>query len=352
MDALGSSHIAGMGWVTPLGSGLEPVWERWMRGDRAEPKRVTLPGAARSHAVLTVPPQCVESLGRTPRLRRSSAISFYAVAAGLAALENAGLKITPELAARTAVVFATSDGGVQYTRRFYDQIVRQGANAASPLLFPETVYNAPASHLASLLGLDGASYTLVGDASVGVAALHFACQLLDTLDIDHCLVVGAEECDWIICEAYRDWRLARTPFAEGAAALLLGRSGPWRLHTHPGIPFFRRKEVPAALDRVCADLGASGPAQWAVCSASQPFMEAAERAALQRHYPGAAELHPKRTFGEAPGASALIQVVAAALAVQKSGASRAVTPVVGFNQQTGGALVELAGESTGPLGPS
>ena len=81
-------------------------------------------------------------------------------------------------------------------------------------------------------------------------------------------------------------------------------------------------------------------------------MEAAERAALQRHYPGAAELHPKRTFGEAPGASALIQVVAAALAVQKSGATRAVTPVVGFNQQTGGALVELAGESTGPLGPS
>lgn len=352
MDALGSSHIAGMGWVTPLGSGLEPVWERWMRGDHAESKPVALPGAARSHAFLPVPAQCVDFLGRTPRLRRSSAISFYAVAAGLAALENAGLKVTPELAARTAVVFATSDGGVQYTRRFYDQIVRQGATAASPLLFPETVYNAPASHLSSQLGLDGASYTLVGDASVGVAALHFAGQLLDTLDIDYCLVVGAEECDWIICEAYQDWRLARTPFAEGAAAVLLGRSGPWRLRTHPGIPFFRRREVPAALERVCADLATSGPAQWAVCSASQPFMEAAERTALRRHYPGAAELHPKRTFGEAPGASALIQVVAAALAVQKSGAARALTPVVGFNQQIGGAVVELALEAIGPVVPS
>jgi 3-oxoacyl-[acyl-carrier-protein] synthase II len=342
MDALGSSYIAGMGWVTPLGAGLEPVWERWMRGDRVEPKPVTLPGATRSHAFLPVPADCVDFLGRTPRLRRSSPISFYAVAAGLAALENAGLPLTPERAARTAVVFATSDGGVQYTRRFYDQIVRQGANAASPLLFPETVYNAPASHLAAQLGLDGASYTLVGDASVGVAALHFAGQLLDTLDIDHCLVVGAEECDWIICEAYRDWRLARTPYAEGAAAVVLSRSGPWRIRTHPGIPFFRRAEMPAALERVCGDLAASGPAQWAVCSASQPFMETAERAALRRFYPDVAELHPKRVLGEAPGASALIQVVAAAMGVQKGMATRVVTPVIGFNQQTAGVVVELS----------
>jgi hypothetical protein len=63
---------------------------------------------------------------------------------------------------------------------------------------------------------------------------------------------------------------------------------------------------------------------------------------LRRFYPEAAELHPKRVLGEAPGASALIQVVAAALALQKGGETRAVAPVVGFNQQTGGAVVELA----------
>ena len=73
------------------------------------------------------------------------------------------LEVTPEIAARTAVVFAITDGGVLYTRKFYEQIVKQGANSASPLLFPETVYNAPASHLAAQLGIDGASYTLVGD---------------------------------------------------------------------------------------------------------------------------------------------------------------------------------------------
>src|SRR3712207_7831863 len=42
---------------------------------------------------------------------------------------------------------AVSNGGVIYTKRFYHEVVESGAEAASPLLFPETVFNAPASHL-------------------------------------------------------------------------------------------------------------------------------------------------------------------------------------------------------------
>ena len=244
-----SIGIAGLGWVTPLGTGLDEVWAQVRAGVVPEVKTLTNPETGRVHSVIVTPPSAVAHLSRNPRLRRASAISHLAVAAGLAALENAGEKIARE---RTAVVFAICDGGVLYTRKFYEQIARQGANTASPLLFPETVYNAPASHLAALLGIDGASYTLVGDGSVGMSALHFAAELLETSDVEQVVVVGAEECDWILCEAYAAWRLARTPLAEGAAALVLRREGHWRLHTHPGAPFFHRRDAGAALSRVVA----------------------------------------------------------------------------------------------------
>ncbi|MGB8167823.1 MAG: beta-ketoacyl synthase N-terminal-like domain-containing protein [Chthoniobacteraceae bacterium] len=352
------ARILGMGWVTPLGADLATVWQRLAAAEPPEPKVLTNPETGALHSYLAVPPKLVDHLARNPRLRRSSAISYYAVAAGLAALEDAGLTLDAASASRTAVVFAICDGGVIYTRKFYEQIVKQGANAASPLLFPETVYNAPASHLSALLGIDGASYTLVGDNSVGLAALKFAEQLLALSDIDHVIVVGAEEIDWVICEAYRDWRLARTSappradapwkawLGEGAAALVLAREGSIAVEAvHTGVAFQRRADAPGAIDRVLAELATGGDAQRMMSCANGTFADPAEAAAVARHFPTAMQhsLKLKRSLGEAPGASALLQVIAAACECRLGQSERVLVPVMGFNQQASAAIIARAG---------
>src|SRR5205814_8845686 len=107
--------------------------------------------------------------------------------------------------------------------------------SASPLRFAGTVFNAPASDVAAILGIEGVSYTLVGDAAVGVLAIKMASGLLDNEALDCCLVVGAEEADWLLCDGYHKWRLLKSeapiePFhelprgmilSEGAGAVLL-----------------------------------------------------------------------------------------------------------------------------------
>src|SRR5256885_14224761 len=145
--------------------------------------------------------------------------------AGLEALANANVKLDPEKAKRTALVFAVSNGGVIYTKRFYRDIVESGAQSASPLLFPETVFNAPASHLAAILGITGTTYTLVGDGAVGLLALRMAEDLMANEALDHCLIVGTEEVDWLLCDAYRRWRLLRSappiePFGQRRGMIL------------------------------------------------------------------------------------------------------------------------------------
>ena len=80
-----SIGIRGIGWVTPLGTGLEQVWARLMDGETGTIASLASP-QGENHYYFPVPPKTVDHLGRTPRIRRSSAISYYTTAAGLAAL--------------------------------------------------------------------------------------------------------------------------------------------------------------------------------------------------------------------------------------------------------------------------
>jgi 3-oxoacyl-(acyl-carrier-protein) synthase len=344
-----SLSIAGMSWVTPLGSDVGDVWQRLLAGETAPVEILENEQNGARYLVRRVPAKT--PFPAHPRLRRASAISRFAAAAGLAAL--ARVKPAPS---RIALVFAVSNGGVTYTRRFYSEIVASGAQAASPLLFPETVFNAPASHLAAILGINGASYTVVGDGAVGVLALKLAEDLLASDDLDSCLVVGAEEIDPVVCEAYRQWRFLRNPgkpdtgrgmiMSEGAGALLLERSNDGGIGIEqitPGANFFRRSEVLARLKGVIAQL--EDEIGFGVGSANGTFIDRAERAAVGNELP---LYSPKIALGESVGASIFWQLIVAAQAL-KTGTlpgglelpanSRALVLACGLNQQTGGLIL-------------
>ncbi len=371
-----SLAIAGMGWVSPLGSGVTPVWDRLLQGDEGTASEVTGPENSRSYPVFRVPPEATANAPAHPRLRRSSAISRFAVVAGLAALEDAGVTMSAEIAERTALIFAIANGGVIYTKRFYHDVVATGAQAASPLLFPETVFNAPASHLAAILGITGASYTLVGDGAVGILAVKMAEDLMQNEAIDRCLVVGAEEADWLLCDAYRRWRLLRLappvePFAspprgmilsEGAGALLLTREGVTQVdRVASGTNYGRQREVAACLDHVFAELS-NEPVDLVVASANGTFIDAAEAAAARAHCGNAAIYTPKPALGESVGASAIWQIICATRALQtvasppllhapdddrfrpaseRDWKGRAIVSSCGLNQQVAGLRLSL-----------
>jgi len=338
----GTIAISGMGWVTPLGNDLADVWQRIQAGEQAPISEIKGPQTARSYPCIAVPKEATAALNRNPRLRRSSAISFFTTTAALAAMEHAGLKVDETNAERIAIIFAIANGGVVYTRKFYEGIVTQGGGAGSPLLFPETVYNAPASHLAAVLGVNGQTYTLVGDASVGLEAMKYAEQLLLADEADHCIVVGGEELDWVLCEAYREWRLP-LKLAEGAAALVLSREGRWRCAAiHEGVPFAGQNAARTALETVLRDLSQDLPIDAAVVSANGTFIDEIESRELAKFFPLVQRISPKQALGEAPGASALMQTIVAALAAEHQPGKRALVSCLGLNQQAFGLILQAS----------
>jgi 3-oxoacyl-(acyl-carrier-protein) synthase len=150
-------------------------------------------------------------------------------------------------------------------------------------------------------------------------------------DLDRCLVVGAEETDWLLCDAYRKWRLLRPeppiePFArppkgmilsEGAGAVLLTRKGDLALELiHAGGNFAKQSELVRQLDMICGSFPAKAAVDIMLASANGTFVDEAERVTAAKRFPTAALYTVKPALGESVAAGGLWQLICAAQALR------------------------------------
>lgn len=292
--------IAGAGAVTPAGWGIAALKRAMESGlpVPAEPLAHPSGGGFPARAVRRVPAPPVPSpFPVHGRLRRCSAVTRFAAGAVVEAMAGEQAATGP----RTGLIFSLLNGCVNYSARFYGEVLQDPATA-SPLLFPETVFNAPASHLAVLLGCDGPVTTLVGDSANYAVALETAAGWLLDETVDRCLVVGAEEADWLTSEAL-DILEPGAILSEGAAALLLERDGPGPLLESIGPPDVSAQPAGCLL----IDDG-----------------RGEERARHGINWAGPRWL-PQAILGTAPGASAAIGAVLAVMAVRSGEWRRAVS---------------------------
>jgi len=189
------------------------------------------------------------------------------------------------------------------------------------------------------------AYSLVGDSSAFLQGVALGAEWLSENRVDACLVIGAEETNWIIAEALRFVDRTAVP-AAGAGALCLCRDREFSIgaelacitdaHTFTS----GRPKAQAALamrrqldGHSLADLLVDG-------SGNSPRTDAAERAAWD-DWTGA-RLSLKQVFGEGLMAAAAWQCVAACDSVARGKFAAANISLVGPNQQAIGARLRTS----------
>jgi hypothetical protein len=355
--------VAGLGAVSPAGWNVAALRAALDQGEPLPVQSLARPGwdpaacgQAREH--LADPVQSPDSSGKReplrarlvpnppvrpeflahPRLRRASPITHYTAATALEAV--GGLRAQAQTQnLRLGVIVCLQSGCVQYSARFYDETLKDPATA-SPLIFPETVYAAPASHVAALLGNVVLAYSLVGDPAAFLQGAALGAEWLSEKRVDACLVIGAEETHWLTADALR--HLDRSAIiAAGAGALCLCREREFSTgvelaaitDAHTFAARADRAKCALAMRR---QLGAGSSGELLADGAgNHPRADAAERAAWS-DWPGA-RLSPKRILGEGLMAAAAWQCVAACDAVAGGRFAAANVSLVGPNQQAIGA---------------
>jgi 3-oxoacyl-[acyl-carrier-protein] synthase II len=324
--------ITGVGVVSPAGASRSELWRgyteglvtwRWEHGLRVS--RVNLDPAA------FVP---------ASHRRRLDRLSLYALAASRRALDDAKLDIGPHNGDSTGVILGTGVGPVESLEAFGIPVLGNGPGAASPAVFPSTVYNAAAGHIAMLLGTRGPTSTVTAAHAAGAAALSVAGDMLRAGRADALLCVAADALSPLALQVYAAIPLFRSRgarlclLAEGAMAMVLepghaararGARVLGRLCGHAitadaaGIAQWdpRGTGIERAM-RTAMDTAALGAADISAIWANTtglPAVDQPEHAAITRlrGTAGIAIHQPKLVLGEAIGVSAL---QSAALAIQ------------------------------------
>jgi 3-oxoacyl-(acyl-carrier-protein) synthase len=326
--------VRAVGVVSPAGWGIKPFREALTRGEPLATKDLPRPGNEPLRVRQVPPASPRPAFTGHPRLRRTSPIAHYAVSAAMEALGDDAGKVSAGTL-RLGIVYCVLTGCVNYSRRFYDEVLKDPPTA-SPLVFPETVYNSPASHLAALLGTTAINYTLVGDPGTFLQGLVLAADWLADRRVDACLVVGAEEMDWLTASAFQLFD-RKTVFSDGAGALYLQREADQnpiaKLKAVTNSHLFSNSRTRAeAINLARAEL--KGPAQRALlCDGLQGLSRAdrAEQAAWD-DWQGQ-RLSIKTVLGESLMAAAAWQCVAAVDALSAEHYDMANVSVPGTNQQ-------------------
>ena len=325
--------IHGTGAVSPAGWGVAALRDALKKNAPLPAQNLARPGWENPLSVRPVPPPATRPAFMThARLRRASAMAQHTVAAALEALGTDAMRVqTGEL--RLGIIVCMMAGGVAYSRRFYEEVLRDPA-MASPLIFPETVFNAPASHLGAYLNSPAINYTLVGDAGTFLQGLALAADWLDNDQADGCLVVGVEEMDWIVADAIRLFRRA-TIYAAGAGAVYLKKNLPAavELAAITDSFTFTKKQTYLVAARLMESQLPAGDIHELFCVSD-------DNNNFTRVGQSGQQIAPKAIIGEAFVASAAWQCVTACDAISCGKFTAANVSVVGANQQAIGARFE------------
>ena len=329
--------IDGLGAVSPAGWGVAALRDSLENHVPLPVCPLARPGWEKPLFVRPVPPPPARpAFFAHPRLRRANAITQFTIAAALEALGEMVSRVQSGTA-RLGIIVCVMAGSVNYSRRFYEEVIKDPATA-SPLIFPETVFNASASHLAAFLGSNSMGYTLVGDDGTFLQGLALAAQWLADDTVDACLVIGAEETDWLVADAIRLFH-PNVVHSAGAGAILLKKNSGAIAElaaVTDSFPFTQFQTRAAAARRMRAQLPPDAKSELLCASTQQlPRLDAAESQAW-RDWSGV-RVSPRAILGEAFQAATAWQCVAACDAIRQNKIAGANVSVVGANQQAIGA---------------
>ena len=176
--------VTGLGAVTPLGNDLATSWQAALRGecgiDTVTQFDASILGSQIAGEVKNF--DATKYLG-VKEVRRFDRFVHFGVAAGIMALEDAGIEVTEELSPEIGVAIGAGIGGIPVITANYQAMVDRGPRRISPFMIPGCIINMVSGQLAIMKNLKGPNIAHVTACSTGLHAIGEAMHMLSLIHI-------------------------------------------------------------------------------------------------------------------------------------------------------------------------
>ena len=158
------------------------------------------------------------------RARKMDRCSQFAVAGVSLALKDAGLDLKVIAPERVGIVLGSGFCGVSSSAEFLTSYFSGGVEGLIPMIFPNTVPNAPASNASIEHGFKGPNATMVQRFCSAESAFLLACRFIEEGRADVMLTGGTDELMQLMIKGFAamgTMKRINVPFGEGGGIIVL-----------------------------------------------------------------------------------------------------------------------------------
>ena len=185
--------VTGMGMVSPLGNSLGASWQPLLEGQSGIAPITKFDVSAYSTTFGGGIKDFDPTVCMAPKdARKMDPFIQYGMVAGVEAMEDAGLEVTEENAARIGAAIGSGIGGIGAIEDTKDVLDNRGPRKISPFFVPGSIVNMIAGNLSIRYGFKGPNIAAVTACTTGTHNISLAARLIQAGDADAMIVGGAE----------------------------------------------------------------------------------------------------------------------------------------------------------------
>ena len=185
--------ITGLGIISPVGNSVAEAWANILAGNSGITK-ISHFDASRLTCRIAGE---VKGFDLAQYLERKEArhmdtFIHFGMAAGIQAIRDCGIQVTPENAGRIGVNIGSGIGGLQLIEQTQRELLAGGPRKISPFFIPSVIINMISGNLSIKYGLKGPNLAMVTACTTGTHCIGESGRLIEYGDCDVMVAGGAE----------------------------------------------------------------------------------------------------------------------------------------------------------------